>query len=214
MLPGLLEAQKALAAELHEDDYPLETAIVYNRALEELQPDTPLRWILVADNPGKKEQLEIQNRYLVGSSGKMAENFFARELGTDFRKQVVIINKTPLHTPKTVQLKALLRIYPAARAICEESQLFMADMALSLHRLFKAPLWITGLSELRPRGLFETWYLRFCGEMKKSDSVLAFNHFSMGSFAGDLKKRRLPNEQTSDAILRIGAENRIRVFGF
>jgi hypothetical protein len=92
MLPGLLEAQKRLAVELHEDDYPLETAIVYNRALDDIDTETPIRWILVADNPGKKEQLGIQNRYLVGASGKVAENFFARELATDFRKEVIIIN--------------------------------------------------------------------------------------------------------------------------
>ncbi len=202
-----------MSRQLNTGDYPLETAIVYNRALDEIDANTVIRWILVADNPGKKEQLSLQNRYLIGSSGTMAENFFTRELDTNFRKEVVIINKTPIHTAKTIQLRALLRICPEAGSVFEESQVFMADLAISLHRLFKAPLWIMGLSELRSRGLFEVWHRQFKTSLNKDDSILAFNHFSMGSFAGDLKKRRRAGEKTVDAVLRIGHENRIRVFG-
>ncbi|PKL09419.1 MAG: hypothetical protein CVV51_03985, partial [Spirochaetae bacterium HGW-Spirochaetae-7] len=106
-LPGLGDAQRALAAELGEDDYTIETPIVYNRALDDIGPGAAVSWVVVADNPGKREQEAASNRYLVGRSGQVAERFFARELGVDFRRQVVIINKTPVHTPKTVQLRKL-----------------------------------------------------------------------------------------------------------
>ena len=97
------------------------------------------------------------NRYLVGRSGLVAERFFGRELGVDFRRQVAIINKTPVHTPKTAQLRRLAVIYPAARAILEESQRFMAAMVPALQQIFGARVWVMGLSEVRPHGLFEPW---------------------------------------------------------
>jgi hypothetical protein len=221
-LPGLAEAQRTLAREAG-DEYELETPVVYNRALDDIRPGDDIPWIVVADNPGKREQEAGMNRYLVGRSGLVAERFFARELGVDFRRQVLIINKTPVHTPKTVQLRKLVRLYPEAKAVVDDSQRFMAAMVPVLQECFNANVWVMGLSELRPGGLFEPWSLALAeayahaGDTgsggRLSDGVYGFNHFSMGSFATDLKRRRLPGEPVVDAVMRIGAENRPRVFG-
>ena len=221
--PGLSDAQRALADETG-DVYDIETSIVYNRALDEVVQGDRISWIVVADNPGKREQEAANNRYLVGRSGMVAERFFAREMGVDFRREVVIINKTPLHTAKTVQLRRLVKLYPAARELLEESQRFMASIVPVLQACCKARVWVMGLSELKARGLFESWqnamrdaYAIADGSSsaasgsKPSDAVFGFNHFSMGSFATDLKRRRGPNEATLDAVLRIGAENRFRI---
>ncbi|HPE36172.1 MAG TPA: hypothetical protein PK625_03420, partial [Spirochaetales bacterium] len=54
--PGLAKAQTELARALGEDDYSVQTPIVYNRALDDLSPDSSVKWIIVADNPGKREQ--------------------------------------------------------------------------------------------------------------------------------------------------------------
>jgi len=224
-LPGLREAQAALAEELARSqgtgvaDYPLETAIVYNLDLDAVRPDSGIKWLVVADNPGKKEQLRANRRYLVGASGKQAENFFARELGTDFRAQTVILNKTPIHTPKTIQLKALVRLYPEAAPVLEASQGYMAEAIPAFSRALDAPVWIMGLSEARKGGLFGAWRDRLAERYMEEpasgrERVYAFAHFSMGRFAVELKSRRAPSESTRDAVLRIGAENRKAVFGF
>lgn len=222
-LPGLAEAQRALAREAG-DEYAVETPIVYNRALDEVGRDSRVAWVVVADNPGKREQESAMNRYLVGRSGLVAERFFARELGVDFRREAVIINKTPVHTPKTLQLKKLARLYPEAGAILDESQGFMASMVPVLQQCFGARVWVMGLSEVKPRGLFEPWQRALAQSYAKetdagdgagnrllAEGLYGFNHFSMGSFATDLMRRRLPGESTPDAVLRIGAENRSRI---
>jgi hypothetical protein len=221
-LPGLAEAQRELARESGEV-YTIETPVVYNRALDDICQGDAIPWIVVADNPGKREQEAGMNRYLVGRSGLAAERFFARELGVDFRRQALVINKTPVHTPKTVQLRKLVRLYPEARPVVDESQRFMAGLVPALQECFDANVWVMGLSELRPGGLFEPWRLALADAYARagdaghggrlSDDVYGFNHFSMGSFATDLKRRRLPGEQVRDAVMRIGAENRHRILG-
>lgn len=218
-LPGLLAAQEELAAELGEDNYALETSVVYNRALDDIGPDDRIDWIVVADNPGKREQAKAMNRYLVGQSGKVMENFFRRELGSELRARALIINKTPVHTPKTAQLKLLGARHPELRPVLESSQRYMARLAVALHGALGSRLWIMGLSELRPGGIFSAWKDEFmvgAGQAghRLQGSVYAFNHFSMGSFSTELKRRRLADEAVPDAVLRIGRENSLRIFGY
>lgn len=216
-LPGLGEAQAEMLISLGQDPYPIETPVVYNRALDELGPEADIAWIVVADNPGRREQEACSQRYLVGLSGKAAENFFRRELNLDFRSQAIVINKTPVHSAKTVQLKKLLSLYPGLLPTLRESQTFMATLVPQLQKALGARVWVMGLSELGPRGLFKTWTESLLDAYKDEAELFRnlylFNHFSMGSFATDLKKRRRPGEETSRAVLRIGAENRARVLG-
>ena len=223
-LPGLADAQRRLAEATGDTGYAVETPIVYNRALDEVGPDDDIAWLVVADNPGKREQEAAMNRYLVGRSGQAAERFFARELGVDFRRQVVVVNKTPVHTPKTAQLRKLARIIPEAGPVLEESQRYMAALVPELQACLGARVWVMGLSELRPKGLFEAWRAALNEAYRLADAdalgrslpapskgLYGFNHFSMGSFATDLKRRRASGEPVVDAVLRIGAENRPRL---
>jgi hypothetical protein len=210
-LPGLREAQCRLAAETGETGYPVETPVVYNKALDDIGRDSRIRWLVVADNPGKNEQLAESNRYLVGRSGISAERFFARELGVDFRREVVIINKTPIHTPKTAQLRRLAVIYPEIRPVMEDSQRFMAGLLAELQKALDVPVWVMGISELGPRGIFAPWSTalkRAYAGAPASDRnrLYALKHFSMGAFATDMKKHLLPGESQGQAALRIGAE--------
>ena len=91
--------------------YKIETPIVYNHSIEKIKEDDEIKLILVGDNPGKKEQEHTRQSYLVGQSGVIAENFFKNnsELKIDFRKNVIILNKSILHTPKTTLLKELIK---------------------------------------------------------------------------------------------------------
>jgi hypothetical protein len=130
-LPRLREAQQQLVDERGGPSYTVDTPVVYNEALDHITIDDDIKLILVADNPGRREQAAENRRYLVGPSGKIAETFFRKqpELGIDFRKNVIILNKTPLHTPRTAELRRLAEL--GGRTVAEaivESQKAMAAL--------------------------------------------------------------------------------------
>jgi len=228
--PYLLEAEERVRAKQGYDDYRIETPVVYNRALDEVAPDADIKVILVADNPGKKEQLAANNRYLVGQSGKLAEGWFRAQLGIDFRREVLILNKTPIHTPKTAELAILARsagIYrQRIEALLAGSQAAMADLAWRLFASLRegaAPspwpaLWISGVGELRRGGLFEIYRDELVRRLAKAKpdvlaGVWAFNHFSMNQFAIEIKRKARAGAPMAQELARIGRENRLRVFG-
>ena len=75
----------------------------------------------------------------MGQSGKIAEGFFRKnpELQTDFRKNVIILNKTPVHTAKTKHLNELSK-NETAKKIILESQIWMAQKTAELHKIGRA----------------------------------------------------------------------------
>jgi len=228
----LLGAQERLRKAQGYDDYRVETPIVYNKALDDIGPESEIKVVLVADNPGKNEQLERNNRYLVGQSGKLAEGWFARELGIDFRKEVAILNKTPVHTPKTAELALLARgagiRNERLEALLAGSQAAMADLAWRLFDALRAAegggegpwpvLWISGLGEMKDGGLFEPYRDALARRLARAaegvvGSVWAFNHFSMNQFSIELTRKAREGEATLDELARVGVENRKRIFG-
>jgi hypothetical protein len=229
--PYLLEAQERVRSKQGYGDYRVETPVVYNRALDDIGPEAEIKIVLVADNPGKNEQLAVNNRYLVGQSGKLAEGYFRRELGIDFRREVVILNKTPVHSPKTAELRLLASGSGIHRqrleALLAGSQAAMADLAWRLYSSLRAgsrgaspwpALWISGLGELRRGGLFEIYRDELSRRIAKAApglgaGVWAFNHFSMNQFAIEAKRKARPGLPVAEELARIGRENAIRVFG-
>lgn len=235
----LFQLQERLRRSIGYTDYRVETPIVYNRSLDEIGPDSTIKIIMVADNPGKNEQLAENNRYLVGQSGKLAEGWLRRELGIDFRTEVAIFNKTPIHTPKTCELDELVKSAGIRKERVENllvgSQAAMADL---VWRLFLALwknekprslepdeknktqciLWISGLGELKDGGLFEPYRDELARRLARAPeqvlaSVWAFNHFSMNQFSIELKRKARRGESIVETLARVGAENRKRVFG-
>ncbi|MGP1458863.1 MAG: hypothetical protein ACTTKL_06090 [Treponema sp.] len=214
---------QAAAAQKDTPPYPVQTAVVYNRALDEVAPEDDIKLIVIGDNPGKDEQRAENNRYLVGQSGKVADGFFKRnpELGVDFRKNVIILNKTPVHTAKTAHLKYVRKNggEKIARLI-EESQVWMAEATARLHKsLPKAELWLVGYAELKARGIF-TSYKNALQSAYNSDAeawerVFVFQHFSMNRFLIDLKEFRAANQELSlaDALKALGSAHKDEIFG-
>lgn len=203
-------------------DYSVETPVVYNRALDDVRPEDDIRCIIVADNPGKNEQRENNQRYLVGQSGKLARGWFKSELGLDFGRQTVILNKTPIHTPKTAELRFLRRLagqrLEELDALLAESQIKMAQLAFQMHAYLDCYLWISGYGELAHRGFFKPWadalselYANAPDELKRA--VLVFRHFSMNQFSIEFK-----NFQTDlagfEKLEVIGQANRKRILGW
>jgi hypothetical protein len=195
--PGLREAQQILAERNHHADYRVETPVVYNQALDEIDADSDIKLLLVGDNPGRREQQ--QRRYLVGPSGKIAAGFFAKtpELAIDFRKNVLIINKTPVHTCRTAELKQLAAAGGAfspeiARAIAE-SQQAMAGILRDFYRAlssgaYQAPIWIVGYSEMKKGGIFEGYTRGIKALPFVNTAVFLYRHFSMNQFTIELNK--------------------------
>jgi hypothetical protein len=218
--------------------YRLETPVVYNTALDDVESSDDIRLIIVADNPGKDEQLAKNRRYLVGQAGKLGNGFFKNnpELGIDFRKNVLILNKTPVHTAKTAQLQYLYKNGGAAvKNLLDESQNWMAEKTAWLHKALFASgcsLWLVGYGELKAHGVFETYrealvYAYGFPELVEPswESVLVFQHFSMNRFAIDLKQFRQTqtehNARTephvpcalSDSLRALGNMHRKKIFG-
>lgn len=219
-VPDLPATQGRLAEEREGGSYPVETSVVYNRDLDAVGADDDIRVVIVADNPGRREQAAENRRYLVGPSGKLAERFFREhpELGLDFRAQALVLNKTPVHTARTAELRRLAELGgPAVAALLDESQRFCARFAKEVHCALKPEwgLWIIGYSELKKGGLFES----FSRELREAyrddpedfDQVLLFRHFSMNQFSIDFRAKSLAGEDARRTLLRVGREYRERM---
>jgi len=220
-LPELRAVQQKLVNS-RSPSYLVETPIVYNSALDDVNRNSEIRLILVADNPGRREQMAENRRYLVGPSGKIAEKFFRDNpsLNIDFRANVIILNKTPVHTPRTVELKELCRLCgPALETALGKSQRIMARLLLEFHQALTCengtapPVWITGYSEMKKGGVFEA----YTNELKTiyadadlKNSVFLYRHFSMNQFTIDLKQQTVRGESLEKALERIGISYRER----
>lgn len=198
--------------------YPIENLIVYNTALDSVQETDEIKLIVVGDNPGKAEQLNKNQAYLVGQAGKIAQNFFAKnaQLELDFRKNAIILNKTPLHTAKTKELLALQKArIPKVNEVLEESQRFMASETALLQQKLNCNLWLVGYSELKPKGIFgiykdtlKTSYNNF-----ENSKVYVYQHFSMNRFLIDLRDNLSATTPNWHDIQKLGLKHRTEIFG-
>ena len=238
-LPGLQRAQQELVNRKARSTgggraYAIETPIVFNGALDDVNSGDDIRLILVADNPGRREQAAENRRYLVGPAGKIAERFFRENspLGIDFRGNTIILNKTPIHTPRTADLRDLCRTDDLARALAE-SQRTMARLLLEFHQALTSggdaagspPVWIIGYSEMKRGGIFEA-YTETLKELYRpqpsrgqrgaalGERLLVYRHFSMNQFTIDLRQQAAPNESPGASLERIGAAYRRRILGW
>ena len=204
LAPDLKPLQKQ-AASNDTPDYEVETPVVYNLDLDKFTQDSDIRLIVTGDNPGKNEQLAANRRYLVGQAGKIAEGFFRRnkELGIDFRKNVLILNKTPVHTAKTAHLRCLVRSGDdRILKLIEQSQIWMAKKTAQLHqalfenlepgtpKLCRVQLWLVGYAELKGNGIFLPYKNALFSSYKEHaevwHAVRVYQHFSMNRFSIDL----------------------------
>ena len=226
--------------------YPLENSIVYNKALDEITAEDEIHLIVIGDNPGKEEQLTKNQKYLVGQSGRIAEGFFRRnsELCTDFRKNVIILNKTSVHTAKTSHLKYLIKNgTDNVRNLILESQTWMAEKTAELHKSlventaegdFVPELWLVGYAELKGKGLFLPYrdnlkkayiYSAKCQNMgtdladsfdKAWSKVYVYQHFSMNRFLIDLKsyQKENPNDSLKISLEKLGCRHKDEIFNY
>lgn len=193
-------------------DYELQTPIVYNTALDEITQNDEIKLIVIGDNPGKDEQLAKNQKYLVGQAGKLGNSFFKNheELGIDFRKNVIILNKTPVHSAKTNHLKKFASFGgKEIEDLIKETQIWMAQETAKLHQnLLKVSenkdfpqLWLVGYSELKEKGIFTDYKNELKKQYQTSEesknawnNVFVYQHFSMNRFSIDLKEFSTENK--------------------
>ncbi|MBR1639870.1 MAG: hypothetical protein IJ688_10840 [Treponema sp.] len=232
--PDLQGLQKKAAEAEKTPAYSFETPVVYNRALDDITKDDDIKLIVIGDNPGKEEQLACNNRYLVGQAGRIAEGYFRRNpaLGVDFRKNVIILNKTPVHSAKTAQLRFMVKQGGQKMAeLLEESQTWCARETARLHsELCRAAgedgimpeLWLVGYSELKKKGIFEQYRDELKAFYVENDfskyweRVYVFQHFSMNRFTIDLsdymKKNGCENLPLLESIHSLGIIHKDEIF--
>jgi len=205
--PALLEKLKSVNVEVCKggNGYRIDNAIVFNRNLRKLSPEGP-KYIIVADNPGMDEQKDENSCYLIGKAGQMTRNFFINNgLVTDFDAQVAVLNKTCIHTKSTVDLKKL----KSFKHLIDETQMFMADLAVDMQKIFDSELWVIGCSELKEKGIFGA-YLTRLKERYENDAkdhrekLFFYPHFSYGNFQKNLNAVLLQHpELTMEKALRL-----------
>jgi hypothetical protein len=220
-VPELKVFQEKLLAEREGGTYPLETPIVFNSALDDIHQNDEIKMILVADNPGRKEQETKNQRYLVGNSGKLADGFFRKnpDLGIDFRKNVIILNKTPIHTARTIELKKLIELGGSAvKEAVDNSQKEMAELLYQFQKALNIPVWIIGYSEMKKKGLFEIYTEKIKSLYTETEilrnKIFLYRHFSMNQFSIDFNQKKLKDETTEAALWRIGKEYRLRILAW
>ena len=196
--------------------YTIETPLVYNHSLDEISLKDEIKLILVTDNPGKEEQKCENQRYLVGQAGKIGNTFFQKhpELNIDFRKNVIILNKTILHTHKTLDLKKLIKQSTSILKFFEQDQRVEAQLALNLSSLFSCPLWILGYSQLGKNSLFSSYSNTICRGASNVFNIYLFQHFSRNCFSIQLKKEYQSHLSLQENLNALGLKNRKRILGF
>ncbi len=208
---------------VEEDDsasYSIENPIVYNTTLDSVNETDELKVIIVGDNPGKNEQLDINRRYLVGQAGKLGEAFFKNhpELGVNFRKNAIILNKTVIHTPKTKQLSRLVSLAgERARSLLLATQAWMASETATLSTTLECDIWLVGYGELRSTGLFSEYARHLRDSLLQSHAspgVFVYQHFSMNRFSIDLRDRYDQALDLQANLVNIGSLHRKEVLGW
>ncbi len=202
-------------------EYPLQTSIVYNSALDSITIQSQINLIVVGDNPGKDEQLESNQKYLVGQAGKLGAKFFTDnpQLKTDFRENVIILNKTPVHSAKTSHLKTMIKNGGnQILQILQETQTFMAQLIAKLQKLFDCQVWMVGYGELKDGGIFDT-FKKTLFQCCSSDTLnwqkyLVFQHFSMNRFTIDLRSfmQNHPQLSLENALQQLGTLHKNEFF--
>ena len=186
-------------------------SFIYNEKLDEINENDNIKYIWIQDNPGYNEML--QNRYAVGASGKAGQNFMKNEgLAEDFDREVIVLNKSPIHTKVTAVLSKLKN-----REIQDETQRYMAKAIFTVHNIFECDLWILGISNLK--GIFGT----FSKDMEKlyknsalNKKMFLYYHFSQGQFkkAYNLEANTLGTDDPDKILESIGIKNRKKYFDF
>ena len=193
------------------EGYDISNSFIYNEKLDELTKKDNIKYIWIQDNPGYNEML--QGKYAVGSSGKVGQNFLINmNLVKNFDKEVIVLNKSPIHTKITSNLSKLKH-----KEIQNFTQIYMANFIYEVHKIFKCDLWILGISNLNT--IFKNFTENIQDLYKNDDlnkKIYLYYHFSQGQFkkAYNQKERELETDNVQKILEEIGVTNKNKYFEF
>ncbi len=206
----LIKEFKAKCNEWQESYDKDNVHFVYNTDLDILVKED-IKYILVADNPGNIEALN--ERYLIGPAGLAARVYFERAMVSNFKKEVIVLNKTPIHTSITNKLENL-------KEQSIESQEYMVNLIVELALLLNVPIIISGYSngliKRKDKLVFNNkslrpFFMKFADEVREKNitNYYIISHFSRNMFyhasANDIA---LYEENPSSLLLNQGVKNR------
>ena len=133
---------------------------------------------------------------------------------------MIILNKTPVHSAKTLQLKKIMELggKPAADLILE-SERWMARETARLHqKLGNTDLWLVGYSELKEGHFFEPYREAFKAAYTNAPEqwkkVYVYQHFSMNRFSIDLNEfsKQNPALPLKEQLSALGLRHKNEIF--
>ena len=160
--------------------------IVWNNNLDKISNLSHIKLIVCADNPGKHEFKDNVYLFSNGKCGVMAKNFF-QKLNLNLHEEIIVLNKTPIHTCKTKGLKEI------SQNIFDKSQIIMANFAIELLKAClkqnqDTELWILGASNANfgEKNPLFAQYKEIIAQAKNNEEIwkkiFCFYHFSCGGF--------------------------------
>jgi len=162
-----------------------------------------LKYIIVGDNPGKKECNE--KKYFIGPSGQILRNHFKKfHIVTDFDNECIVFNKTFIYTEKTKELKNI------DKEILNETQDYCATEISKLSNEKQIPILIFGKSNICKGELFEKFWTRLFKEVIDKKNILVFSHPSYGNFSKEWKKidkEGITFQNDNEKLIKIGVRN-------
>jgi hypothetical protein len=105
----------------------------------------------------------------------------------------------------------------ALETALDDSQRLMARLLLEFHRALSPenspalPVWITGYSEMKKGGIFETYtneLKAIYGGTSLGNALFLYRHFSMNQFTIDLRQQSAKGEPLNKTLRRIGTAYR------
>lgn len=161
--------------------------VVFNSDWDNLKAEK-IKYILIADNPGQIEK--EKGRYLVGPAGLSTRVYFERAFVTDFKDEVLVLNKTPIYTKITNDLLSV------PKEVNEKCQSLTVEMLIELVKLLHVPVIIMGYSngltkinkeqklKLKSSNVLYVFFLDFLKaiQTQKISEFFIISHFSRDSF--------------------------------
>ncbi len=173
---------------------------------EQKYDNSQLKFIIVGDNPGKKEYEE--KKFFIGDSGqKLRKHFLENNLiDSDFDKECMLFNKTIIYTPTTEDLREIKK---NKKDLFDEIQSFCAREIANTANELKLPILIFGKSEIKRYGIFKKFWRELNIYTKNKKSIFAFNHPSRSLFKTEWNnnKEKLTYESNIDLLKQIGRNN-------
>lgn len=198
-----------------------ESKIVFNTRLK-LQKKDKIKYIVVGDNPGKDEA--ANGEYLVGDAGIVTRLFFENFLVNNFDDEILVLNKTPISSLTTELLMN------EKDECLKETQRFMADIIMELHKNLDVPVIILGFSGCRETSKHSVKWLDsttvnkkaigkyFFSKLKENyknspflENLFVVKHFSRNCFFDDFNIKNYRRKDIFE-IFRIGSEYRKEIF--